>query len=58
MVTLLTFIILLIEIGIWICVQVTINHFIHKHEGDKTKIMEQIAFGHPEKVKDLEIDQI
>ena len=51
-------IILLIEIGIWICVQVTINHFIHKHEGDKTKIMEQIAFGHPEKVKDLEIDQI
>jgi len=39
-------IILLIEIGIWIGVQCTINHFIHKKEGDKTKMMDEIAFGH------------
>ena len=39
-------IILLIEIGIWIGVQCMINHFIHKKEGDKTKMMDEIAFGH------------
>ncbi len=38
--------IFLIEIVLWICVQCTINHFIHKKEGDKTKMMDEIAFGH------------
>jgi len=35
-----------IEIALWVIVQCTINHFIHKREGDKTKEIDQIAFGH------------
>ncbi len=35
-----------IEIVLWVIVQCTINHFIHKREGDKTKEIDQIAFGH------------
>lgn len=37
-----------IEIALWVIVQCTINHFIHKREGDKTKEIDQIAFGHVE----------
>ncbi len=47
-----------VEIALWVGVQCTINHFIHKKEGDKTKMMDQIAFGHEEKVKDIDKEQL